>query len=71
MRVHVDDPELVPSLLSFLRRRVHVVADRVGEHEVLVSQLGSLNEAAQRMELDLMLQVWRAAHENARAHIAD
>lgn len=71
MRVEINDPELVPSLLAFLRERVHLNADRLGPVEVEVSQLGSMNLDARRVELDLLLQVWRASHENARASILD
>jgi hypothetical protein len=71
MRVEINDPELVPSLLAFLRERVHLNADRLGPLEVEVSQLGSMNIEARRVELDLLLQVWRASQENARASILD
>jgi hypothetical protein len=71
MRVRVSDPELVPSLLSFLRARVHVTAEQVGILEVEISQLGSMNADARRLELDLMLQLWRASHEHAHATILD
>ena len=71
MRVSVSDPELVPSLLSFLRARVHVTAAQVGVTEIEVAQLGSMNADARRLELDLMLQVWRASHEDAQTKILD
>ncbi len=71
MRIEINDPELVPSLLAFLRERVHLNADRLGPVEVEVSQLGSMNRDARRVELDLLLQVWRASHENARTSILD
>lgn len=71
MRISVNDPELVPSLLSFLRARVHVTAEQVGLMEVEISQLGSMNAAARRLELDLLLQLWRASHEHAHTAILD
>ena len=71
MRIRVSDPELVPDLLAFLRERVHVTASRTGPLEVEVSQLGSANASARRLELDLMLQTWRASHEGARTAILD
>lgn len=71
MRIHTNDPRLVPSLLAFLRERVHVVADQVGPQEVGVSQLGSMNAGGRRLELDLMLEVWRASHDLAEARILD
>lgn len=71
MRISVNDPELVPSLLEFLRTRVHLTAEQIGYTEVEVSQLGSMNADARRLELDLLLQLWRASHENARTAILD
>ena len=63
MQIHVSDHSLVPSLLAFLRERVHVIADQIGPNEVEVSLLGSMNTPKRRLELDLMLQLWRTQHE--------
>ena len=71
MRISVNDPELVSDLLSFLRARVHVTAEQVGVAEIEISQLGSMNAQARRLELDLMLQLWRASHEHAHTAILD
>ena len=71
MRISVNDPELVPDLLSFLRARVHVTAEQIGVAEIEISQLGSMNAQARRLELDLMLQLWRASHEHAHTAILD
>jgi hypothetical protein len=71
MRIEITDPELVPSLLAFLRERVHLNADQVGPTEVEVSQLGSMNLEARRVELDLLLQVWRTSHASVRTAILD
>jgi hypothetical protein len=71
MRVSVNQPELVPDLLAFLHERVHVTAERIGVCEVEISQLGSMNAEARRLELDLMLQLWRASHEGAATEILD
>ena len=65
MQIHISDPALVPSLLDFLRERVHVIADQIGPHEVEVSLLGSMSTPKRRLELDLMLQLWRASNEQA------
>jgi hypothetical protein len=61
MRIELDDPTAVSDLLAFLRRKPHVVADRVGERELEVSLLGSRNRASRRLELELLVQVWHAA----------
>ena len=71
MRVSVDDPRFVPSLLAFLRRRVHLTAEQIGPGEVEVSQLGSMNAHARRLELDVLLRRWGASHADARTAILD
>jgi hypothetical protein len=71
MQIHVSDHSLVPSLLAFLRERVHVIADQIGPNEVEVSLLGSMNTPKRRLELDLMLQLWRTQHERVETRILD
>ena len=71
VRIQVSHPELVPGLVEFLRRHVHVVVERVGPRELEVSQLGSMNAESRRLDLDLLLQAWRAAHADARVEIVD
>ena len=60
MRLRVSDPALVPELLEFLKSRLDVVAERVTEHEVDLSLLGSYAEDAMRMELYLRVRAWEA-----------
>lgn len=69
MRIQVDDPGHVESVLTFLNSHVHVVAAQVDEDQVDVSQLGSGNLDARRMELDLLLRVWEARTPGASATI--
>ena len=71
MKIRVDDPTLVASLLRFLQRQVHMVVQQSGPNEVEVSQLGSMNADARRLELDLLVRAWRAANEEAPAAIVD
>jgi hypothetical protein len=71
MRIEVGEPQLVSSLLGFLRGHVHLNAEQIGPREIEVSQLGSMNWDARRLELDLMLQVWRTSHAHAAATILD
>lgn len=71
MRIEVSDPELLASLLEFLRGYGHVTVAQVSLLELEVSQLGSMNFEARRLELDLMLQVWRTSHERAETRILD
>jgi hypothetical protein len=62
MRLHVEDPTLLPELLEFLRARLDVVAVPVSDDEVDVSLLGSYANDAMRMELYLRVRAWEAAH---------
>jgi hypothetical protein len=71
MKVSVNDPLFVPSLLRFLQRRVHLTAEQIGPVEVEVSQLGSMNAHARRLELDVLLRLWRSSQAGARAAILD
>ena len=71
MRIQLSDPELVPSLLAFLREHAHVTAGHVAPEEIEVSQLGSLHAAGRRLELDLLLQAWLRSHESVEARILD
>jgi hypothetical protein len=54
-----------------MRAHVHVTADRIGPQEIEVSQLGSLHAAGRRIELDLLLQTWRASHGCVETRILD
>jgi hypothetical protein len=69
MRIQVSHPQSVPSLLAFLCGHVHVNAEQLGPTEVEISQLGSMNARARRMELDLMLQVWHASNDHVTATV--
>jgi hypothetical protein len=71
MRIQVSHPELVPELLEYLQGQVHVIVEQVGPRELEVSQLGSMNAEARRLDLDLLLQAWRAAHADAGVEIVD
>ena len=71
MRIELDDPSHVAGVLAFLRGHVHVNADQVGLTEIEVSQLGSMDRDGRRLELDLMLQVWRARNPDGAARIVD
>ncbi len=69
MIIHLSDPRLVPDLLESLARYPDVIAERVGEDEILVSLLGSQRAPWNRMELTLRLRAWQAAHENVAVEI--
>ena len=71
MRIHLSDHRLIPSLLAFMREHVHVTAAHVAPQEIEVSQLGSQHAAGRRLELDVLLQVWLAAHPPVVVRILD
>ena len=71
MRIHLSDRDLLPSLLAYMRGHVHVTADAVGPQEIEVSQLGSQHADGRRLELDLLLRVWRRSHRLVETRILD
>ena len=68
MRIRIDDPGLLPELVAFLDRSVHLVVSAESDHEVEVSVLGSFADGG-RAELDAELQEWRRAHPEAAIEI--
>jgi hypothetical protein len=66
MRIRVQDASDLAGLVAFLKERDYV-ADEVGPNTVEVSRLSSVRHDHVRMELDLFLQAWHAAHPEARA----
>jgi hypothetical protein len=62
VRVKVSNPALVRRLEQFLTFDSNVVLTRIGEDEVEVSFLGSLNANAQQMQTELRLRAWMAAN---------
>ena len=71
MRISVSDPDRIPELLSFLRTRPDVVAERVDGAQVAVSLLGSRTVDANANELEQRLQGWRAANSDVRDELLE
>ena len=67
MRIYVSDPGLVDDLLGFLDERLDTVRERLNEHEVEISPLGSFGVEGAQLALDLQLRAWEAAHPGIRA----
>jgi hypothetical protein len=67
MRVQVSDPNQIDDLVHFLEVSLDAVHDRIAIDEIEVSPLGSLNEHAAALALDLQLRAWEAAHPGVRA----
>lgn len=62
MRIRLSSPDLLDELLAFLAMDPDAVFERLSEDEVEVQLVGSYNEDALRMELELRLRAWEAAH---------
>lgn len=71
VRITLSNPARLPRLLAFLAFDSTAVVTPIGDSEVEVSFLGSLNESAQRCELELRLQAWLAANPDTIAAISD
>ena len=72
MRLRLSNPDLVPELLQFLESRIDVVTKQVSDNEVELSLLGSYNEEAAQMTVDLLVRAWRASRDdNATVELVD
>jgi hypothetical protein len=63
LRIHLNDPTLVPSLLEFLAGTVNCVAERVDERDIEVSLLGSYEPETHDITVDLLVRAWEASRE--------
>jgi hypothetical protein len=70
MRIRVHDAKDLAGLVAFLRERDYV-AEEVAPNTVEVSRLSSVRHNHVRMELELFLKTWHAAHPEARAEFVD
>jgi hypothetical protein len=64
MRLRLSNPDLVPELLQFLESRIDVVTQQVSDNEVELSLLGSYNEDAAQMTVDLLVRAWQASRDD-------
>jgi len=70
MRIRVHDAADLPDLVSFLEER-DCVAEQVAPNTIEVSRLSSVRHNHVRMELDLHLRAWQAAHPDAKAEFVE
>jgi hypothetical protein len=70
MRIRVQEATDLPGLVAFLREREYV-ADPVAPNTIEVSRLSSVRHNHVRMELDLHLRAWHAAHPEAQAEFVE
>jgi hypothetical protein len=70
VKIRVQDAADLKSLVDFLNERDYV-AQRVGPNTIEVSGLSSVRHDHIRMELELLLEAWHAAHPEAHAELVD
>jgi hypothetical protein len=70
MRIRVQEASDLAGLVAFLKERDYIAED-VGPNTIEVSRLSSVRHDHVRMELDLFLQAWHAAHPEARAEFVE
>ena len=70
MRIRVREAADLPGLVAFLRERAYV-ADEIGPNTVEVYRLSSVRHNRVRIELDLHLRAWHAAHPDAKAEFVE
>ena len=70
MRIRVQDAADIDGLVAFLEERDYVV-EQIGPNTIEVSRLSSVRHDRIRMELDLFLRAWRAAHPEADAELVE
>ena len=70
MKIRVHDASDLPGLVTFLEERDYV-AEPVAPNTVEVSRLSSVRHNHVRMELDLFLEAWHAAHPEAQAEFVE
>ncbi len=69
MRVTVDQPGLLPDLVSVLTERVDVIATKESATEVAVSFLGSRTSPYDEVELERRLEEWRLDHPGVEVRV--
>jgi hypothetical protein len=68
MKISVSNPELVDDLLAFLRR-ADCEAALADDGFIDVEIPAAYGDEQARMEVDLYLKAWQAAHSNVEAHL--
>ena len=70
MKILLSDAAFLDELVAYLDSEGCIV-EQIGPNLVEVSRLSSVRHDQARMELDLFLQAWKAAHPDAEARILD
>jgi hypothetical protein len=70
LKILLSDAEYLDELVAYLVREGCIV-EQVGPNLVEVSRLSSVRHDQARMELDLYLEAWRAAHPGANVRLLE
>ena len=70
MRLRLSDPNLLPALLAYLRRRPDCIAVDAGDGLIAVSLLGSRHVDENVAELEERLGPWRALNDGVLVELA-
>ena len=70
MKIRVQEAADLDGLVVFLEER-EFVAQRIGPNTIEVSRLSSVRHDHVRIELELFLHAWHAAHPEAQAEFIE
>ncbi|MEK6275900.1 MAG: hypothetical protein AABM30_11255 [Actinomycetota bacterium] len=70
MKIRVHEAGDLNSLVAFLKERDYL-ADEIGPNTIEVSRVSSVRHDFIRLELDLLIEAWRAAHPEGRAELIE
>lgn len=64
MLVRVSDSDFTDELAEFLRSRPDTIVEKVGDDELEVSLVGSLDPSTMQMEIYLRVRTWESTAED-------
>ena len=71
MRIKLWDPAQLHSLVRFLEFDQNVLVTMIGESEIEVGFVGSLNSRVQQTETERRLQDWTSSHPDVVAQLSE
>ena len=71
MRIELSDPAQLRSLIQFLELDDNVVVTMIGESEIELGFVASLNSHAQQTETELRLRDWTSSHPDVVAVLSE
>jgi hypothetical protein len=69
VKVRISEPELLPDLVEFFQARAELVVEKSGKDEIDAALIGSYNEEAQGMAIELLVLAWQAAHPEVQVEV--